>query len=510
MKPFLVKYSKFSNFKSKVLLYISFIILCSLLGGAYGLFLPFVPLSTVKLLLLPILFIGLIGIWMLPEKDKYFENEAKIGLYIFLGFWMIWPPYLSLIRLPGDPWMSPQRILIYAFLLLALLMFSVSKNAKQVLKEKYHDNKWLFKAFIILIIASFMSIFFSDNIEFSTSILIKEILYYYLVFIIAATVLTTAKQVKTIFLICIISALCLAVTAFYETTLQQTVWSYLIPRNFFAGTEDIQTILTPKFRFGYYRVKGSSLTSLEYAELLSFTIPMCLYFLLDSKGKFLKILMAITIIILFYAIIVSRSRLGLVGAIIGLSTYSFMISLRNWHLNKGSLIGPAMLTLYPAGLLTLGLLIGFSTTLTNMVLGGGGHASSTGARTAMWEKGIPIIAERPLFGYGIGQGGAVLNYRNPSGVVTIDSYLLSITLETGIVGVLSFIFIFAYASIKSSKAYIHASRDDAFGKMGAAFASIFLAFLVIKIVLSQRYNHTLIFLLLGIITHYKLIPKNLK
>ena len=48
------------------------------------------------------------------------------------------------------------------------------------------------------------------------------------------------------------------------------------------------------------------------------------------------------------------------------------------------------------------------------------------------EDTTEIIAERPLFGYGLYQGAEVLNYRTPSGVLTIDTFILGITLDIGI------------------------------------------------------------------------------
>ena len=461
-------------------------------------------MSSIKITILPITIIALIGIWAMPEREAFLENNVRAVLYIFLGFWMVWPPYLSLIRLPGDPWMSPQRLIIYILLVLALIMFSVSKKAKNTLYKNYSDNRGMFRALLLLIFASFISTIFAKHSDISSNEFIKALVFNYLVFFLAATLLSTKKHLRIIFSICIAFALILASMSFYEVTLSQTIWSHHIPSNLFANSEDVQRILTPKFRDGMFRVKVSSLTSLEYAELLSYVLPMCLYYLFENKGKTMKIVMAITILAIFYAIVVSRSRLGLVGAIVSISNYSYLLTLRLKYINKGSLLGPALLTLYPAGLATLGILITSSTTLSNMILGGGGQTSSTNARYEMWERGIPLIAKQPILGYGLANGAGVLNYRTPSGFLSIDTYILQVFLDTGLIGGFAFIFLFALGIIKTSRIYINSSDDDEYGKMSAALASIFITFLIIKIVLSQAYNHTLLFLLLGIATHYRL------
>lgn len=501
----LVKYSKLKNIRNRIFLYSFFVILCSIVGIIYGLYLPLVPMSTVKMMLLPILLIGLIGIWMMPERETFFENKTRVIFYVFLLFWCLWPEYLSLVELPGDPWMSPQRVLIYIILIMALLMYSVSINAKQRLGNSYKENKAIFIIVLVFMLASFVSIFFSANMELSTTYLIKDLMFNFLVFFLAATLIHKEEHLKTIFKICIFSAIVLSLMAFYENSLNQTIWSYHLPRNFFAGGEEMQKILSPKFRFGDYRVKGSSLTSLEYAELLSYILPMCLYYFLDNKNKAIKSLMILVMILMFYAIIVSRSRLGLVGAIIGISSYSFLISIRTWQINKQSLTGAALMTLYPAGISTLGFLIASSQTLTNMILGSSGHAASTNARPEQWAKGLPMIAERPFFGYGLNMGATTLDYRTPGGTLTIDTYLLQIMIETGILGGLAFVSIFILGGIKAAKHYSNSQIDDGFAKMGAAIASILLSFIVIKLVLSQRGNHPLLFLLLGSMANFYLL-----
>ena len=105
------------------------------------------------------------------------------------------------------------------------------------------------------------------------------------------------------------------------------------------------------------------------------------------------------------------------------------------------------------------------------------------------------------------QGASALNFRSPSGVLTIDTYILSNTLETGLVGGIAFIVLFVIGSIKSAKVYTYSNDDDKFEKMAAALASTLIAFLVVKMVLSQHYNHTLLFLILGIVTHFRINRK---
>ena len=68
-----------------------------------------------------------------------------------------------------------------------------------------------------------------------------------------------------------------------------------------------------------------------------------------------------------------------------------------------------------------------------MVLGGAAQASSTDARYLQWAAGTPFIKSNPITGHGFGLGGLII------GLGQIDSYILSLVVETGIPGLVFFV-----------------------------------------------------------------------
>ncbi len=130
--------------------------------------------------------------------------------------------------------------------------------------------------------------------------------------------------------------------------------------------------------------------------------------------------------------------------------------------------------------------------------GGGAEAASTTARWTQWEQGLPYILKNPVLGYGVRQGAIVLNFRNPAGERTIDSYWLSLLLDTGVVGFVAFMGFFYIVIRLCAKLYVETSNiKNSSARFGAAIASSLAAFIVIKLVLSQASNHGLVFVIAG-------------
>ena len=125
-----------------------------------------------------------------------------------------------------------------------------------------------------------------------------------------------------------------------------------------------------------------------------------------------------------------------------------------------------------------------------MVLGGGDAAASNHGRYEQWLAGIPLIESNPITGHGFVNGGYVINN-------SIDSYVLSLLLETGIPGLVFFgglVLLPIWYGLRNSLSDISES-----GAVAGALACSFIAFATNRLVLSQRENHMLIFSLLAIV-----------
>jgi O-antigen ligase len=126
----------------------------------------------------------------------------------------------------------------------------------------------------------------------------------------------------------------------------------------------------------------------------------------------------------------------------------------------------------------------------NIVLGGGAQAGSTDARYAQWHAAIPIIETNPITGHGFALGGYLIQS-------SIDSYIISLLLETGIPGFLFFAGMMLLPIWYGLRSYLSDMSES--GALAGALACSFIAFTFNRLVLSQRENHMLIFSLLAIV-----------
>ncbi|WP_308910192.1 O-antigen ligase family protein [Pseudokordiimonas caeni] len=499
-RPYM-RYSQGSRFINRAILYLSFFVVALVGSFLYGYTAIYGnPQPMLQFMGIPVVILALMCIWALPERASWGEKALYPLLIAYFFFALVWAQYVSIIKVPGNPWLSPQRVLLYIISGIALISFSVSREMKGLIKERYQAHKPIFVCLIILITIELLSLGLTSNMRLSLSYIIRETMLITIPFLLCAALFQDAARVRLFIAIAMVSIVILVAFAYQESRLNQPVWAVYIPHWWFdTSDETIQRLLTGRSRYDRFRAKSSSLTSLEFAELLAVLFPFCLYYLLERRRMILRGVGAIMTIICLVGIYFSGSRLGFVGAIAAFGTYLFLFGLRYWRTHRKSLIGPALIAFYPATMTTLLVGIAVSPRLSAMVIGGSSTDASTQARFDQWQMGLPMIMKNPFIGYGYANGAYKLGFVNPGGELTIDTFYLSILLETGVPGALAFFFFHAIAAWVSAKAYLNSTDTE--GKdgtrIGAAIACALVGFLIVKLVLSQRTNHTFLAILVG-------------
>jgi O-antigen ligase len=166
--------------------------------------------------------------------------------------------------------------------------------------------------------------------------------------------------------------------------------------------------------------------------------------------------------------------------------------------HRNDLMPPAIILAYPAIVLFTLAASFVIKKIKYAVWGGGETLDSNAARIEQYSSGIPKILSHP-WGYGIGRAAEVLGYREPSGMLTIDTYYLSTALEYGIIGFLLFFGFFIVITYKGTSIIfkdVDLDRDTAF-ILPATTAII--NFVVIKSVFNQEDNHPLVFMIAGML-----------
>lgn len=296
-------------------------------------------------------------------------------------------------------------------------------------------------------------------------------------------------------------ALVLGALGIFETDNKRVLWGGHIPGFLKVGDEVVQRILAGGVRSttGQYRVQATFSTALGLSEYCALTLPIILHFISTAKNIFVRSAAIATVPFLLHIILLTDSRLGLLGFFLSITMYLFVWGLLRWTRDRASLAGPALILAYPV-------LFAFAAASTflvgrirNRVWGTGQYAASNEGRMAQIESGLPKIATHPL-GYGPGMGGEALGYTNRAGVRTIDNYLLAIGLEVGIFGFVVFVLFFASSAYYALKYTFKYDLKKTEYEILIPLSIALMNFLVIKTVFANDDNHPVIYMMAGIVT----------
>jgi O-antigen ligase len=172
-------------------------------------------------------------------------------------------------------------------------------------------------------------------------------------------------------------------------------------------------------------VSSTFVTPLSFGEFEIIVIPIGLFFLLHRETLFERVLGGALTFGGIVGIFCSGSRGGFVGVIASVAVFATFYSIRKAVSSKGSLV-PAISALLD--IIGFGCVIGaieLSHSFHDMVLGAPAQSSSTDARYLQWAATTPFIKSNPITGHGFGLGGIIIE------LAQIDSYILSLVVETG-------------------------------------------------------------------------------
>lgn len=172
--------------------------------------------------------------------------------------------------------------------------------------------------------------------------------------------------------------------------------------------------------------------------LIVLALPMCIALLLTTKNKRKKLLFSVFAICMCASLLFTYSRGAWIGAVCAIGVYVFMKDKR--------LIMPVIIVI----LLALILIPGISDRITYMLSSDYMESSMQGGRLIRWTIGLQILREHPWIGLGLGAfGGAVAAnhelFTEVGGQLIetfyMDNYYMKIIVESGIIGILAFVFL---------------------------------------------------------------------
>lgn len=286
---------------------------------------------------------------------------------------------------------------------------------------------------------------------------------------------------------------------YWSFSLTIDFWVDVIPKSMLASMlEDNPALavltgddpLHGGLRGGLFRASSTFIVALSFGEFEIIAIPIGLFFALHRQNLFERSLGWTVVITGLAGIFASGSRGGWVGFLASTAVFIVIWSIRKALIQRASL-APALVGL--AGAISFAgaiLLILFWHRAHDMVLGGAGQAGSTDARWEQWHAALPLIKENPITGHGFVTGGFDIGS-------SIDSYVISLLVETGVPGLVFFAGVVCLPIWYGVRGYLTDLSQS--GALAGALACSFIAFITYRLVLSERENHSLIFCLLGIV-----------
>ena len=465
------------------------------LAALYGVAVVMLPPSVVWLLAVPIVVCLGVVLWMLPDGGTFPLGAIQRTYSVWLVLLILWPSYIAVV-LPGLPWLTPTRFTLFILTFFFLYSVSISGVLRRRLMVVARASKGVWICFLLWQLTQFISMPFSKYLSLTLTKIVDNQLSLNSIFFLGCLLFSIrGNATRTVGWLIALAVIC-SLDGFLELKLGYPPWANHIPSFMRVDDAAMSSALGSQARAydGVYRVRGPFSLSLVYAEYLALCMPFILHWMVTGRSMLLRAAMAVAWLLVFVAIIISQSRLGQVGALIAHVIYLLVWAYRRWKSDDSSLLGAFMLFGAPiAALMLVGVILS-SHTLSNSVFGNGSSADSDEARRIQRQMAIPKVISNPI-GHGLSTSGETLGFRSPSGFLTVDNHYITTALDLGVLGLFSFYGMFLIAAWTGIKLFI--TTADRENELAGPLGMMLLVFFVIKSVLSQENNHTLVLLLLG-------------
>ncbi len=466
-------------------------------AAAYGFAAVALPPQMLFVLILPVVVCLLAALWLMPDRGVFPQTAVQRSYRILFILSFIWPSYIAIV-LPGLPWLTPTRIALFATSFLFLYSVSTSGQLRRHLGVVARASPLLWAAFLLWEGSMFVTVPFSHTLAPTFKLLIDNQLRLAGVFFVGCVVFARrGYSTRTVVWLLVLAVIC-ALDGFVEDKLEFPPWANHIPSFMRVDDATLANVLGRQARSadGLYRVRGPYGNSLIFAEFLAMCMPFVLHWTLTARTLLRRVATAVAGLMIFGAIVITQSRLGLVGTMVAVATYVPLWAYRQWRADRTSLIGPTILFGAPLVALAMFGVVLSSHTLRTRVLGGGAQQASTEARNQQMRLAIPKVLANPI-GHGLGQSGSALGFYNQAGALTVDNYYVTEGLDLGVVGTLGFFGMFVVGAAIGVRLYL--TTDDRETELAGAMSALFAIFLVTKLALSEDNNHPVVFLFLGML-----------
>lgn len=470
---------------------IAFTILCAFIFGMAAALLP-LGLTTRLLVLL-----GSIGAVFLAwayrqPKSNVGDQFSFLILVCVVSLSIVWPRYIF-FHFPGMPGINPYTLCIFVALFLNLVLLAHSQIHWSEFRESYTQGGVITKLFACWVTWVFICAAIGEEPIYSVIEAAKDAIYL-TSFILFGLWLSRRDYGPLLVYRCFLFFGFFVVVAGVVESF--TFFNYFTQFASMEGSissqQALQSIVADKARGGNYRVQSVFDHPIVFAQFVAAIIPLAVFSIAKEKKLFWRLLAASIVPLAILAIGKSGSRSGYFS----LAAAFGCMGLMWWFkaVNRGYISRAVAILSLPL-LLVAGIFAYII--LGELFAGRSQHEiSSTNTRLTMLANGWHSLLESPIFGYGHGMAIEKAGVVNVAGLATIDNYLLSISLDAGLVGFLIFISIPIIYSLKAIRFSITQNTTE--GAFIAACCASLLALLVTFTGLSITQNMSMYWLLITI------------
>lgn len=454
---------------------------------------PMVPVGIV-------VFVGLILLWVLPDL-RFVPNRSLRLVFLCTVFVVYTVPVYYALQVPGLPWISVRRLFLFFTVALFLLAVSGSSETRRFLIERVRSIPVLIMCLIGFYLMMLLSIPTSASPPATIGIVIDGALSWYVPMMACVLLIKNQDDIHLVIRILICALLIDGIAGLVEFILQKPIYVTVIPRNMINSMIEANPTLAAVvngigMRRGMYRSISIYNTALAFGEFAAIMGPLCAYFIVDAQKRIDRFLGVAGLLMCIAVLVVTGARGAYLGFLTAMPMFLLAWAARQNIERPHSLVGPYAIVFVLIGFVFVVGLIFSWPRLHDMVLGGADTIGSDDARWIQWRMAVPRIYQNPITGHGVGVAARVVGYMPGGELPTLDSDIISLLVEVGIPGFALFVLILASAIwINISDLF---SRSGTMMNLRIALASSLTAFAVYRIVLSQRENHTVVFLLIAI------------
>jgi hypothetical protein len=437
--------------------------------------------------------VGVVLLWVMPDLPLVSVGAIRKAFFVML-IADLSVPYYYTVQVFGLPWISARRVATFALIAPFLLAVSSSPEIRARISRRFVASWLIFACAVGYLAWAFLSISTSMLPTESMSALTDAILSWYVPFFALVCIIEDENDIIFVLKVICFCAVFNSAAGLLEFFVKHRYYLDIFPKSMLGPLIQNNPVLgvlqTPFFRNGVYRASSIFITPLSFGEFEIVVIPIGVFFALHRKDLYEKSLGWAVVLGGLVGIFASGSRGAYLGLLTSMAVFFVIWAIRR-ALQRPASLAPAIIGL--TGVISLAttiVLINVWGRLHNMVLGGAGEVASTEQRFQQWTLGMQFIKSNPITGHGFVLGGYILNE-------SIDSYYLSLLLETGVPGFLFFTGLLALPIWYGLRNYLTDLTEG--GAIAGAIACSFIAFSFYRLALSQRENHTLLFSLLAVV-----------